>query len=273
MCSTSSCGVGALPSKIITDATCMCAVESSSRCRNVESSAVKRSGLAMASIVAAGRRAVNADGRRTWGGGPHGIRRTYPPSRLERPSRAISSIFLGGLPAHPAERHLLGQTQQPDQSVRARVAARPDRDLRAVRPQHLDDRAHVADHAVVAEAIFERLHLICHYLPDLRCVQSHMASLLLGLNGSWIMPEHAKRGLWWGLKLPVRPPKEIACPVSPPSTCWTSRTRSGSARPGSTANLAASTSTRATSASACFATRRTCAARWRTAIASRRRPT
>ncbi len=47
MWSTSSCGVGALPSKIITIATCMCALEWSSRCRNVESSAVRRSGLAI----------------------------------------------------------------------------------------------------------------------------------------------------------------------------------------------------------------------------------
>src|ERR1700761_7034746 len=36
-----------MPSKTITEATCMCAVELSSRWRNVESSAVRRSGLAI----------------------------------------------------------------------------------------------------------------------------------------------------------------------------------------------------------------------------------
>ena len=59
MCSTSSCGVGAVPSKTITEATCMCAVELSSRCKNVESSAVKRSGLATLPIVAVCQAAVN----------------------------------------------------------------------------------------------------------------------------------------------------------------------------------------------------------------------
>src|SRR6476469_5829703 len=71
-----------------------------------------------------------------------------------------------------AEDHRLGHAQQADRGVRARFA-RADVDVRAVRADHLDDRAHVADLAVLAIAPFQRLHLGGHYLADLALVERH----------------------------------------------------------------------------------------------------
>src|SRR6202035_6014268 len=61
-------------------------------------------------------------------------------------------------PAQPVEHHRLGHAQEANRGVRARFA-RAHRDVGPVRPEYLDDRADVADLAVLAVAPFERLHL------------------------------------------------------------------------------------------------------------------
>src|ERR1700691_1424638 len=61
--------------------------------------------------------------------------------------------------------------------------ARADGDARAVRADDLDDRADVADLAVVAEAFFECLHLLGHDAAHLRLIEGHRDVLLpLGLS-------------------------------------------------------------------------------------------
>src|SRR5665213_4230036 len=110
MCSTSSWGVGALPSKTITDATCMCAVESSSRCRNAESSADRRSGLLIASIVAASVPHVNVGGlqpvsraTRNLENSFHGDQSSVTPV-TDNPRKAVSYTHLR---AHETGRNLV----------------------------------------------------------------------------------------------------------------------------------------------------------------------
>src|SRR3954454_5060788 len=50
----------------------------------------------------------------------------------------------------------------------------------AVGTHHLDDRADVADFAVIAVIAFDRLHLLGHYPADLALVERHLGSSLLG---------------------------------------------------------------------------------------------
>src|SRR3984957_1437749 len=93
-------------------------------------------------------------------------------SRNSRKRVGASLLVAAGRRAHPVEQHRLGHPQQPDSRVRTRFAG-AHRDVRAVRPEHLDDRADVADLALLAVATFERLHLCRHYLPDLGLVECH----------------------------------------------------------------------------------------------------
>jgi hypothetical protein len=75
-------------------------------------------------------------------------------------------------PAQVAEHRLFGHPDQAEAAVRAHVAA-ADADVGPVRADHLDDRADIADLAIVAVVVFDRLHLLRHHLPHLALIERH----------------------------------------------------------------------------------------------------
>ena len=95
-------------------------------------------------------------GRRRCPGRRARSRRRYsPPAPPRLPSIACSAIRI-----------------RPSAAVRAHVAG-ADADVGAVRADHLDDRADVADLAIVAVVGLDRLHLLRHDFADLALVDRH----------------------------------------------------------------------------------------------------
>ena len=76
-----------------------------------------------------------------------------------------------------AEHRLFGHADQAEPAVRPHVAA-PHPDVGAVGADHLDDRADIADLAIVPLVVFDRLHLLGHDLADLALIKRHLHSLL-----------------------------------------------------------------------------------------------
>src|SRR6185312_10290742 len=81
--------------------------------------------------------------------------------------------------AEIAEHRLFGHADEAEAAVGAHVTA-AHADMGAVRPHHLDDRADVADFAIVAVIAFDRLHLLGHDPADLALVERHFYEFLSG---------------------------------------------------------------------------------------------
>src|SRR5690348_5832288 len=82
--------------------------------------------------------------------------------------------------AEVAEHRLFGHPDQAEAAVRAHVAA-ADADVRSVWADDLHDRANVADLAVVAVVVLDRLHLFGDDPTDLALVQRHLRLLPPGV--------------------------------------------------------------------------------------------
>jgi len=82
------------------------------------------------------------------------------------------ALLLPLCPADGREHHHFGHAQEADCGVWAGFA-RADRDTGAVGPNDLDDRADVTDLAIIAEAFFERLHLLGNNAAHLRLIEGH----------------------------------------------------------------------------------------------------
>src|SRR4029077_5159504 len=102
----------------------------------------------------------------------HGPSIGSAPHAGSAPRTPLLALALGRLGVVQLEQRRLRPAQKPDAYVWSAVA-RADSDVGAMRADDLDDRADIADFAVLAVVVFDRLHLRCDVLSDLLLVDRH----------------------------------------------------------------------------------------------------